>query len=119
MLCTQIRSGFAPCLVGRSSESVGLVGRSGGSTMLVSGRAYSRWSSGIQSVLGMRHRQLPAFSGSLSFRGLEAGLLYVRILFTIVADRALGSIYASQAGRKVMGREARDLAVASSTSSKL
>ena len=36
------------------------------------------------------------------------------MILAVVADRALGSIYASQAGRKVMGREARDLAVASS-----
>ena len=38
------------------------------------------------------------------------------MLFTILgsmADRALSSIYVSQAGRKVVGREARNLAVAS------
>ncbi len=38
------------------------------------------------------------------------------MILAIVVDRALGSILTSQAGRKVMGREARDLAVARSSS---
>jgi len=75
VLCRPIRSWFTSCLAARSGQSVG---RSGSSTMPASGWAHPRWSSGGGSVAGIRykisrHSQLPAFSGSPSFGGLEEG----------------------------------------------
>ena len=87
--------------------------------MPASGRAHYGWSSGGRSVGRRRTAQSVAeplrFSESLSntyWPCLRSGFCSL----SIVAGRALGelmalgSIYASQTGRKVMGREARDLA---------
>ena len=103
---------------------VGLVGRWGGGTMPASGRAQYGLSSGGRSVAGISHSQLLGLSDSPSCGGLEAGVL-TRVDLASGQDSnhdlgyrgrssPRGSLYASQAGRKVMGREVRDLAVASS-----
>jgi len=96
--------------------------------MPASGRAHYRWSSGGGSAAGIRHSQL---SGSQVLRALEVlkQLCLTRVdlasgqgsrnwlSWPVVYSRELmdlDSTYASQAGRKVVGREARNLAAANS-----
>ena len=122
MFCTQIKSRFAPCLTGRSSESVGLVSEryrrrvgltTGGVAEGGRSQAYDTAScrnSQILRVLEVLKQVCLTRVDLASCQGSNW------LSWPVEPSRelmGLGSIDASQAGRKVVGRGARDLAAAS------